>query len=433
MNLKVDFKKDSFINNFIVLFSSNFLLLFIGFGSSILLTRFLSPDNFGYFSSINYYVLFFVSICEIGIKQSTIHFSGKDIFSLSELVPVNLFVWIFSSLFGFAAFVCLLSFKDILVSNYLLVVCFFYISITILNSFSDGFMYSIGKVKTSSRLQLLNGIIKILGYVIFVILLKISVIGAFLSIALAQFFTCISKLNLIKNTINDFSFSLDFQKIKMVFNKGFFYSISLFLSANQKTIPIIIMTGIVSSKNIAIFSVAMVFTTLLNKLYASISPLIFIKSSKSTNNKKNSDDIHKLLRVVISLLIVVCVLSYFFLEDFVILVYGVNYEKSASIALILFVGVIFYNIYLILNMNISGSGDNKTALFCLIPGTVINLVLNYFLINNYDIYGAAVATSFSRVIISLVFIFLYSNKTNCKVKSILLPQKQDYSFIKKII
>jgi len=92
---------------------------------------------------------------------------------------------------------------------------------------------------------------------------------------------------------------------------------------------------------------------------------------------------------------------------FLNLLYGSDYQ-SGNIALqILAFGVIVNTSVGLVGLVLNGVGRTKLTLIADIIGSVSNVTLNFLLIPNYGIVGAAAATSFSlavRNILSLIFI-----------------------------
>jgi O-antigen/teichoic acid export membrane protein len=375
-----------------------------------------------------------VSFTELGIRQSTIFFSGKKIFNLNTLFSVNFYFWVFSSAICVVLFLFLAFFKDLGFSIDLLLLSALIIPLSIANTYLNGLLYSANKIKKTATYTFLNGLLKLLLLVLLIKVLDFRIYGAIISIVGSFFIVLILKMFfLIKNRIIEFRLSFNFKVIKRVFSKGVLYSFSLFLLSNQKTIPVLLLAGKVSEADIGFYSVALVFTSLLSKLNNSLSPLIFVTSSNTKDDKRSSENIQKLMRVIVVFLVLICVVLSLGIDEVVKLVYGESFLYASKIAIVLFIGLVFYNILLILNMDIAGKGDTKTMLTCLVPVSFVNVLLNYIFISKYGVIGAASATTISMILASAFFLFLYSKKIKTNITDILMPKKTDWDFIKKII
>ena len=64
------------------------------------------------------------------------------------------------------------------------------------------------------------------------------------------------------------------------------------------------------------------------------------------------------------------------------IMYGNEFVASVNITRVMLVGIIFYNIFLVLNMDMAGKGKPWLAIYTLVPISLVSLLLNYFFITS---------------------------------------------------
>src|SRR5690606_15060000 len=184
---------------------------------------------------------------------------------------------------------------------------------------------------------------------------------------------------------------------------------------------------------IGLYGVGLTFAGLVYQIFTAVAPIIFVKSAKSKDPKIASLNIQKLMRVMFVFLLIGSLIISVVIEYVLLIMYGSDFIESSNITRVMLIGVIFYNIFLVLNMDMAGKGKPLLAIYTLLPISLINLALNYLFIQKFGIIGAAVSTSFSMGLASVLYLYFYSREVKISVIQIIIPKKSDWDFIKKII
>src|SRR5690606_3584522 len=109
------------------------------------------------------------------------------------------------------------------------------------------------------------------------------------------------------------------------------------------------------------------------------------------------------------------------------------FVSSADVTRIMLAGIIFYNIFLVLNMDMAGKGKPWVAIYTLVPITIINLLLNYFLSQKLGIAGAAMSSAASMALAAFLYLFFYAKQVNMSVWEIIRPRKSDWEFASRFL
>lgn len=434
MNILRNIKKSKFLLDFSSMLVSKVSLLGVGVFSSIILTRVLGPSGMGLYASLTAFSLLFVSLAEMGIRQSTIYYAGKAKYQLEELLSANTIIWLLSSILGMGIFFYIFKTNDVQVERSLLLLASLIIPATIANSFMNGIMLGADRITKSAGLNTINGIFRLCAIVLFVWWMDFSVFGAVLALLIPTTSLIFRKYFYLRQKDKlRFKFSVNWEIIKNLITNGLLYGVALFLMSNQKQIPVLVMTGRISESEIGIYSAGYTFASLLYNVYGSLAPIIFVKSAKAQDPMANSLKIQKLMRVVFIILIFLCGFLYFALNFIIPIMYGPEFIESIPVTRILFIGIIFYTVFLILNMDMAGRGKPWVAIYALVPVTILNFIANYYFIGLFGNLGAAYSTSISMAIGAILYLYLYSKELKMNLTRIVMPKRSDWDFIKQLL
>ncbi len=101
----------------------------------------------------------------------------------------------------------------------------------------------------------------------------------------------------------------------------------------------------------------------------------------------------------------ILILFAIFPEFFIRVLFGGQYLSAVSSLRILLIGTFVNSIFIISDRIITMLGKTKIILANIVVITIINIILNYFLIGKYGIVGASIATSISFVLLNAILIY----------------------------
>lgn len=91
------------------------------------------------------------------------------------------------------------------------------------------------------------------------------------------------------------------------------------------------------------------------------------------------------------------------------------------------------SLFKMLNMDMAGKGKPGISIAVFLPAVIINIVLNIILIPDYGGRGAAIASTISYSIGSLLFVLIYARINQLSLSDIFIYKKDDFNFIFKAI
>jgi O-antigen/teichoic acid export membrane protein len=105
----------------------------------------------------------------------------------------------------------------------------------------------------------------------------------------------------------------------------------------------------------------------------------------------------------------------FLLSDkFILLIYGNNYINSIGALQILSFDILLKFLYLCLWFVLISADQQYKLAFCAAGGAILNISLNLFLIPQYSLIGASIATIITETYILLVYLYL-AHRSNLKI------------------
>jgi O-antigen/teichoic acid export membrane protein len=114
-------------------------------------------------------------------------------------------------------------------------------------------------------------------------------------------------------------------------------------------------------------------------------------------------------------------------------IFGDDFSKSWVPLLWLIPGVIALTIPKILVTQFAAMNKMVFTIYSSGPALAVNVLLNFLLIPEFGLKGAAIATSISYVMYSVLNVYFFTRLTNVQPKLLLLVQKQDWIDFKMVV
>lgn len=425
--------KKSTAYNIITTLITKFILLFGGFIISVLLARILGPEGKGVITAIFVFPLLIVSLADMGIRQSTAYYVGKDKYETSDIISSIAFLWLITSLVSMIlVFVYYLLGPSQQYAWIILIIAILSIPIKLIEKYGKGVMLGKNRIGTINLSQLLRLSANFISVIILVWFFDLGVIGAALVQIIIAFIIAIYYIVKIMN-----HHKIRFKPIspipKLLFLKGFGFATALFIINLNYKVDIMILDHMLSPKEIGVYSVGVNFAELLWQVPSAIGMVIF---AKSTATKIKMDSIARsttILRLVLPVMIIASLFIALFAPLIVRYIYGIDFIEAGNVLRILLPGVIFITISKILHPDLAGRGYPLFALKIFIITLFINIGLNIALIPMYGINGAAFASTVSYILAGLGFGIIYSRKESIAFRNIIILKNSDINRVKEIL
>jgi len=108
------------------------------------------------------------------------------------------------------------------------------------------------------------------------------------------------------------------------------------------------------------------------------------------------------------------------------ILFGVNFSPSVLPLLILLPGIIAFGIGGVLAADLSGRGRPEFAFYSSFACLIVNIILNIIFIPKWGIGGAALASSISYWIDTLIILLVFLKISQKSLSEILIIKKEDF-------
>jgi len=161
-----------------------------------------------------------------------------------------------------------------------------------------------------------------------------------------------------------------------------------------------------------------------------LSSMVLIRSI----SEKDDGSCGRILRftLFISIIILAILVA---LVPVILKFYGSKFYLGYMPFLCLIPGVLLFNIHQVLSQVFIARGQSRRLIPLMLIGLIVNLILNYLLINTYKLNGVALASSISYSLISVGVLVMSSKTLKINIWNLIIPKRKDfqmfYSKIKK--
>lgn len=379
----------------------SYISLVIGFFSLPIITRIISPEQYGVFSFFLLIVNLGSLLLLLGLDQGFVRFFYEEK-NKSELLYKCLkfpfLLWLMASLiiYIFKEKVSFLIYNE---KNYgMLLILIIILFFSILRTFSflvvrlnkDGFKYSILQILD----QGLNFLFIILLYKFYNNSYKVLVIAYFLSISLTLILSIIFEKNIWKKVKgkNKSIQTLDILKYSLPFILTF--SLSWIFNSSDK----IIIKHYSSLNELGLYSMSFTIIKLFNIVQTGFTlfwvPIAYEKYSQEPENKIFFNEIFNNISFIMLLLAIVVLI----IKDIIVLFLGKNYYLTSQIIPCLVFMPVMYTISETTVLGINFSKKTKYHILISMTVAIFNILGNIILVSRFGAKGAAISTGIAYIL-----------------------------------
>lgn len=423
----------SFVSDVFSVGVSRGLIILFGLTTSIIVARVLGPENNGVIAALLVYPSIFMSFGSLGIRQSAAYFLGKNIFSESQIKTAITHIWLISSVISLAVcFLLMRYFSNSGDNSWLIILAVSPIPFTLLNNYNSGVFLGKNEISSFNKINWIPTLVILVVTTILVLWLSFGVSGYLIALIVGPLF--ISVILTFKNKfITAFSFNYNWSIIKSMLSLGMVYALALLIINLNYKIDVILLDNMSSNFETGIYSKGVSITEYLWQIPMLFSPLVFSRSAISNDGRAFSLKVSQLLRLSFVAIGLVELLVFLFSKFIINLMFGESYAGSVMVLNTLLPGVLMLTVFKVINMDLAGKGKPWISIKAMAPALIINIILNIIFIPKYGAVGAAIASSISYTIASILFIFFYSIEMKIPVLEIIRFKVSDFKPIVQIL
>jgi len=424
----------TYLQDILSFLGSNLMVTFSTLATSIILSRMLGAAGFGLYSAIIVVPVMVIGITQLGIRRSAIYHIGNKILPEDHIVSALFLLLLWTSalsilICGFVYFFSESQPFDPLIIVLVLVTIPFLLT----NVFAGGVFLGKEDIRRASVLNAGPTLLTLLLTVLFVWGLKMSVLGAFTAIAVANLAMFILTYRII---IIELRYKITWKYhegiMKSMIKLGLVNAIAIFIMQLNYRLDILMLKKLSSLEQVGYYSLAMQIAEQLWHIPYAIESIVLSRSANTKNDESLHRTVASIFRVslLIGLLGGLCI--FFIAPVLVPLIFGNEFAQSVIMIQVVLPGILVLTGFRILNSRLTGMGKPQIAIYTFMPALVINFILNLFLIPRFGGVGAAWSTNFSYAAGSVIFVIIYSRMVKTPLREIFRYRASDFYFFRDI-
>ncbi len=426
--------RKSYFRDILSVFGSNLAVTFSNLVIGVILSRVLGAAGFGLYSSLIVVPVIVVGFTQLGIRRSTIYHIGKKDVDENNLASALILLWFYTS--ALSIIICGLVFFFSANQPYdplMVVLVLLTIPLLLMNLFAGGIFFGKEEISRANVINAGPALLTLVLTVLFVWLMKLSVLGAFIAIAVANFLMFFFVYHTL---IGEYRYKITWKYheplMKSMIKLGLVNAVSIFVMQLNYRIDVLMLKKLSSLEQVGFYSLATQIAEQIWHIPHAIEAIVLSRSANTDNDDSLTRTVASIFRISMIFGVLVSVIMFYITPFFIPLIFGKEFASSVPMIQAILPGVLILVGFRILNSRLTGKGKPEVAIYCFVPALVINFIANIFLIPKFGGMGAVWSTNVSYVLGSVAFLFFYSKKIKMPVSEILTFRKSDFLFFRDI-
>jgi O-antigen/teichoic acid export membrane protein len=426
--------KRSYFQDIVSVLGSNLAVTFSNLATGVILSRILGAAGYGLYSSIIVVPVIVIGFTQLGIRRSVIYHLGNKVTPETDILSSVFLLLLYASALSIIICGTVFFFSDSLIFDPLIVgIVLLTIPMLLANVFAGGVFLGKEQILRANIINAGPSLMTLVFTLVFVYLLKLSVLGAFIAISLANLIMVYYVYWVARS---DYKLKITWKyhegTIKSLVKLGIVNAIAIFIMQLNYRMDVLMLKKLSTLEQTGFYSLAMQIAEQLWHVPYAIE-LIILSRSANTNDDQF---VHKTVASIFRISLIVGLLGgalIFFISPWVVpFVFGKEFIHSVPMIQVVLPGIFIMIGFRILNSRLTGMGKPQIAIFTFLPALLINFIVNLFLIPRFGGIGAAWATNISYAIGSLAYLFVYSGMTKMPVSEIFRYRRSDFYFFRDI-
>jgi len=424
----------SYFRDILSVFGSNLSVTFSNLLIGIILSRVLGAAGFGLYSFLIVVPVIVVGFTQLGIRRSTIYHIGQKNINEDNLASALVLLWLWTSFLSII--ICGLVYFFSATQPYdplIVVLILLTIPMLLMNLFAGGIFLGKEEIMRSNIINAGPTLLTLILTVLFVWWFKLSVLGAFIAISLANF---IMFFYVYYTIIMEYRYKITWKYheplMKSMIKLGLVNAIAIFVMQLNYRMDVLMLKKLSSLEQVGFYAVATQIAEQIWHIPYAIETIILSRSANTTDEQAVTRTVASIFRVSMLAGILASVIIFFITPYVIPWIFGKEFISSVPMIQTILPGILILVAFRILNSRLTGMGKPQVAIWIFLPALIINFLANLFLIPKYGGMGAVWSTNISYALGSIAFILVYSRLIKMPVREILTFRKSDFYFYRDI-
>ncbi len=397
------------------------------FITSLILARLLGPEGRGLVAALLVPAQLAVNFSEMGIRQSTAFHLGRGIYPLERLLPTLLTLVPLAGAIAVLLALAYLDYAGVARDDWMLrALAVASIPTSLLSSYASGVFLGRQRIAAFRRTSWRPALLRLVLIIVLGWALDLGLYGVLIANLGASLLGSGYALYLLSKE-GRLYLGFDREVAVRLQRRGLSYAASLFVMMLNYKIMILLLTRFATLREVGVYAQATVIAELIWEIPTAVSSLLLSRSVNAKEDKAFSTKVLVLARVsflaATVLAIGIAIVSGFAFP----LLFGKRFAESASVCNALLPGVVAFIVFKILNTNLAGQGKPWASLIIMAPVLACNIMLGWWMIRLDGVMGAALASSITYVVATILYVGLYARMTGFTVREMVAFRRSDFA------
>lgn len=403
-------KNNVFVQNVARVFGMKGIVLVLSMASSIVSARILGPEGKGAFAVAAALTGMGVQFGNLGMHASNTYYLARDKKLLPVVIGNSMGITLLVTIVSGGIFIVFWCFPQLVtIRGSLLFLSFLCIPMQLYNMYQENYFVALDRIKKYSVLELLNGIL----YPIFLIVAallgglldwRLSPEAAVFLSALGTSMVVLVGSLFLKRDLKS-KIRLNGRVLFEMLPFGFKSYLSCLITYLVLRVDVLMLDTFLNKEETGLYSLAVNLADIVNMLSVAVAMLLFPKLSGMSEEEERRKFIWNTLKYMSGMMFVLIIGATILSEIGVLWVYGEAYHGSVPVFRILMPGIFFWALSSMLFNYFSSENRIGVNISSSLLGLVVNLILNWILIPEKGIQGAALASTVAYILIFLLLMY----------------------------
>jgi O-antigen/teichoic acid export membrane protein len=422
-----------FKHNVVIVFGTKILLLLVRTLISIVIARVLGADGKGVFTTVLTLAGTFVSVFSFGFTESVTYFIAQNKLKENYLQSILLI----SVSLVFLSLIILYFVEPIIQKNILSGIpptlinyVYLFIFFNLFNNLFSSFLKGRKEFAISNYLSIFVSVFR-LALMATVAVFHEADVQMFIGISLIVSVTNSLYAYYYLSTKSDSIFSIANFKAPYIslFNYGIKSHVGSLLSQLEYQTDIFIMLIFLSPEAIGYYSISYGTALIIRYITNSLNNVLFPELSSRTSKVDAITVNNKVIRANIFLNGIASIMIIMIGYPLIYYGYGIEFKISYLIMIILIPGIWIDSVFRILLTWYKGINQPQISSLFTTFSLIINVILFYYFVPVYGIYGAGIATLATYIIRTIGIVYYYYHNENIDISEVLFIKRHEISII----
>ena len=413
----------SYIKKTLSVFATQVAILPITLITGILIARFLGPEGKGLLALIVLILTLLKLLGSLGLEFSNVYFISRNKNQINNVFTVNILITILANI---VLILLLFFFRKSLIdlllptfdSKFFCFLYFLFLPFLWLNLTRTIFQ-GLENFKLFNILKFVEPAIKLIAIIMLVVIFKFGILGGMYALSLSLIIPAIcATIFLLRKSKPKLSINRRFLRDTVKYGiKG---QIGLFFQFFNYRFDMFLVSYFLSISAVGYYSISVTIAELLWYIPSSIATTLFPKIASQDKQTAN-----RFICGIVSTSILILAITTFVVGIFAPLlipvIYGRQFSQSTIPLQVLLPGIFAFGLVKILTSYLHGRGKPHYGSIVTVCSLIITILLDFILIPQMQITGAALATSVAYISSLILTIIFFTRNSGLRLHEFIIP------------